>query len=92
MEGLALWGRIGADPCLKSARTRTQLPLTPSATCPATLPHPCSATTFSVVQSFVKIAHAMRRTFVISLLQPPPEVVQLFDDILLLTDGRAVYQ
>ena len=34
----------------------------------------------------------MKRTFLISLLQPAPEVVQLFDDILLLTDGRVVYQ
>lgn len=38
-----------------------------------------SATTYSVVKSFWHIAHAMKRTMVISLLQPPPEVVQLFD-------------
>lgn len=38
------------------------------------------------------MSHALKLTTVISLLQPPPEVVQLFDDILLLTDGHAVYQ
>ncbi|KAI3428353.1 hypothetical protein D9Q98_006733 [Chlorella vulgaris] len=50
-----------------------------------------SATTYSVVQSFVKASHALRKTFLISLLQPAPEVVQLFDDILLLTDGHVIY-
>lgn len=34
----------------------------------------CSATTYSVVQSFVKASHALRKTFLISLLQPAPEV------------------
>lgn len=38
------------------------------------------------------VAHALDRTFLISLLQPAPEVVHLFDDILLLTDGRVIYQ
>lgn len=38
------------------------------------------------------VAHALERTFLISLLQPAPEVIQLFDDILLLTDGRVIYQ
>lgn len=33
------------------------------------------------------IAHALRLTIVISLLQPAPEVWDLFDDTLLLTDG-----
>ncbi|KAL4427934.1 hypothetical protein ABPG75_002023 [Micractinium tetrahymenae] len=50
-----------------------------------------SATTYSVIRSFVASAHAMGRTTVISLLQPAPEVVHLFDDILLLTDGRLMY-
>lgn len=50
-----------------------------------------SATTFSVIKTFRDVAHALDRTFLISLLQPAPEVVHLFDDILLLTDGRVIY-
>lgn len=51
-----------------------------------------SATTYSVCQSFWHVAHALNKTFVVSLLQPAPEVVHLFDDVLLLTDGHVVYQ
>ena len=43
-------------------------------------------------RSFCLAAAALDKTFVISLLQPPPEVVQLFDYIMLLTDGRMVFQ
>eukprot|EP00887_Chlorella_sp_A99_P006644 scaffold3.g6644.t1 len=50
-----------------------------------------SATTFSVVQSFRNAAHALRKTLLVSLLQPPAEVFHQFDDVLLLTDGRALY-
>lgn len=50
-----------------------------------------SATTYSVTQTFLDVAHSLRRTIVISLLQPPPEVFHLFDDVLLLTDGLVVY-
>lgn len=35
------------------------------------------------------ITHALRLNIVISLLQPAPEVYNLFDDTLLLTDGCA---
>lgn len=67
------------------AQLALQLPTLPSH-------HSCSATTYSVVKTFYNSTHALGKTMVISLLQPPPEVVQLFDDILLLTDGRVVYQ
>lgn len=50
-----------------------------------------SATTYSVTQTFLDVTHSLRRTIVISLLQPPPEVFHLFDDVLLLTDGLVVY-
>ncbi|KAG6431203.1 hypothetical protein SASPL_109280 [Salvia splendens] len=36
--------------------------------------------------------HILGGTAVISLLQPAPETYQLFDDIILLSDGRIVYQ
>lgn len=50
-----------------------------------------SATTFSVVQSLRNACHAFERTVVISLLQPAPEVMELFDDLLLLTDGKVIF-
>ena len=34
---------------------------------------------------------ALQATILVALLQPPPEVYDLFDDILLLSDGRVVY-
>ena len=51
-----------------------------------------SATTFSVVRALGATCHALERTIVISLLQPPPEVMELFDDLLLMTDGKVIYQ
>ena len=50
-----------------------------------------SATTYSVVQSLRNASHSFERTIVISLLQPAPEVMDLFDDLLLLTDGKVLY-
>lgn len=50
-----------------------------------------SATTFSVVQSLRNACHAFERTVVVSLLQPAPEVMELFDDLLLLTDGKVIF-
>ena len=46
-----------------------------------------SATTFSVTRWLRVISHALQLTTVVSLLQPSPEVFELFDDVLLLTDG-----
>jgi ABC-type multidrug transport system ATPase subunit len=51
-----------------------------------------SATTFSVVEMLRGACHTLQRTCVISLLQPPPEVMALFDDVLIITDGRVLYQ
>ena len=30
-------------------------------------------------------------TVLVSLLQPPPEVFELFDDVMLMSDGRLIY-
>lgn len=51
-----------------------------------------SATTYSVVRAFRNACHTLRRTMLVSLLQPPPEVMRLFDDLLILTDGHIIYQ
>ncbi|KAI3775037.1 hypothetical protein L1987_49605 [Smallanthus sonchifolius] len=51
-----------------------------------------SSTTFQIVKSLRQFIHILEGTAVISLLQPAPETYELFDDIILLTDGIIVYQ
>ena len=46
-----------------------------------------SATTYSVAQFLSNTTHVLGLTTMIGLLQPPPEVYAIFDDVLLLTDG-----
>ncbi|KUF84679.1 ABC transporter G family member 31 [Phytophthora nicotianae] len=50
-----------------------------------------SAATFDIVSSQQKLAKSFGKTVVISLLQPSPEVFELFDDVLLLNDGYVLY-
>ncbi|KVI05977.1 hypothetical protein Ccrd_015657 [Cynara cardunculus var. scolymus] len=49
-----------------------------------------SSTTFQIVNSLKQFLHILEGTAVISLLQPAPETYDLFDDIILLTDGKIV--
>ncbi|KAJ7962916.1 Pleiotropic drug resistance ABC transporter [Quillaja saponaria] len=51
-----------------------------------------SSTTFQIVNSLKQSIHILNGTAVISLLQPAPETYDLFDDIILLSDGQMVYQ
>uniref|UniRef100_A0A5B7ABS0 Putative pleiotropic drug resistance protein 2-like n=1 Tax=Davidia involucrata TaxID=16924 RepID=A0A5B7ABS0_DAVIN len=51
-----------------------------------------SSTTFQIVKFMKQMVHIMDVTMVISLLQPAPETFELFDDIILLSDGQIVYQ
>ncbi|KAL9460374.1 hypothetical protein AB3S75_003560 [Citrus x aurantiifolia] len=51
-----------------------------------------SSTTFQIVNSIRQNIHILNGTAVISLLQPAPETYDLFDDIILLSDGLIVYQ
>ncbi|KAI4350302.1 hypothetical protein L6164_004770 [Bauhinia variegata] len=51
-----------------------------------------SSTTFQIVNSLKQYIHILKGTAVVSLLQPPPETYNLFDDIILLSDGHIVYQ
>ena len=51
-----------------------------------------SSTTFQIVNSLRQTIHILGGTAVISLLQPAPETYDLFDDIILLSDGLIVYQ
>ncbi|XP_027333289.1 pleiotropic drug resistance protein 1-like isoform X2 [Abrus precatorius] len=51
-----------------------------------------SSTTFQIINSIRQSIHILNGTALVSLLQPAPETYQLFDDIILLTDGQIVYQ
>ena len=51
-----------------------------------------SSTTFQIVSSLRQYVHILNGTAVISLLQPAPETYELFDDIILISDGEIVYQ
>ncbi|GAV62861.1 ABC_tran domain-containing protein/ABC2_membrane domain-containing protein/PDR_assoc domain-containing protein [Cephalotus follicularis] len=51
-----------------------------------------SSTTFQIVKFLRQMVHIMDVTMVISLLQPAPETFDLFDDIILLSEGQIVYQ
>ncbi|XP_024964759.1 pleiotropic drug resistance protein 1-like isoform X3 [Cynara cardunculus var. scolymus] len=51
-----------------------------------------SSTTFQIVNSIRQSIHILQGTSMISLLQPAPETYDLFDDIILLSDGQVVYQ
>lgn len=50
-----------------------------------------SASTFSIVQSLANWAHATDATILVALLQPEPQTYDLFDDIMVLANGRITY-
>ncbi|KAJ7951718.1 Pleiotropic drug resistance ABC transporter [Quillaja saponaria] len=51
-----------------------------------------SSTTFQIVKCLQQIVHLTEGTILMSLLQPAPETFDLFDDIILLSEGQIVYQ
>ncbi|KAJ9179246.1 hypothetical protein P3X46_011056 [Hevea brasiliensis] len=51
-----------------------------------------SSTTFQIVKCLQQIVHLTEATVLMSLLQPAPETFDLFDDVILLSEGRIVYQ
>ncbi|CAI9273161.1 unnamed protein product [Lactuca saligna] len=51
-----------------------------------------SSTTFQIIKYMKQLVHIMDVTMIISLLQPTPETFELFDDIILLSEGQIVYQ
>jgi len=50
-----------------------------------------SAATFDITRYLQGCAHFLKQAIVVSLLQPPPEVVMLFDDVVLLGEGNVIY-
>lgn len=51
-----------------------------------------SSTTFEIIKCMGQIVHVMDGTVIITLLQPPQETFNLFDDLILLSEGQIVYQ
>ncbi|KAL0543693.1 hypothetical protein IC582_018796 [Cucumis melo] len=51
-----------------------------------------SSTTFQICKFMKQMVHIMDVTMIISLLQPAPETFELFDDVILLSEGEIVYQ
>ncbi|KAK9025002.1 hypothetical protein V6N11_064903 [Hibiscus sabdariffa] len=51
-----------------------------------------SSTTFQIVSCLQHLVHITEATALISLLQPAPETFDLFDDIILMAEGKIVYQ
>nr|XP_023882215.1 ABC transporter G family member 31-like isoform X3 [Quercus suber] len=51
-----------------------------------------SSTTFQIVKCIRNFVHQMEATVLMALLQPAPETFELFDDLVLLSEGYVVYQ
>ncbi|KAI4385958.1 hypothetical protein MLD38_003942 [Melastoma candidum] len=50
-----------------------------------------SSTTFQIVKCLRNFVHLMDATILMALLQPAPETFDLFDDLVLLSEGYVVY-
>lgn len=51
-----------------------------------------SSTTYQIVNCIGNFVHQMEATVLLALLQPAPETFDLFDDLVLLSEGYVVYQ
>ena len=51
-----------------------------------------SAATYDIIELLSIVTKAFKYTIAISLLQPPPDVFGLFDEVLVMSQGRLVYQ
>ncbi|KAG0466701.1 hypothetical protein HPP92_018281 [Vanilla planifolia] len=50
-----------------------------------------SSTAFQIVTCLQQLAQISEATILVSLLQPTPEIYDLFDDIILISEGKIVY-
>ncbi|CAA7017297.1 unnamed protein product [Microthlaspi erraticum] len=50
-----------------------------------------SSTTFQIVSCLQQLSHIAEATILISLLQPSPETFELFDDVILMGEGKIIY-
>ncbi|KAH6783734.1 pleiotropic drug resistance 4 [Perilla frutescens var. hirtella] len=51
-----------------------------------------SSTTHQIIKYLRHTAHSLDGTTLVSLLQPDPETYEMFDDIILFSEGQIVYQ
>lgn len=51
-----------------------------------------SSTTYQIIKCLRQSVHLLEGTMLVSLLQPAPETYELFDDVILLSEGQVVYQ
>ncbi|KAG5525532.1 hypothetical protein RHGRI_031990 [Rhododendron griersonianum] len=50
-----------------------------------------SSTTYQIVACLQQLAHIADATILVALLQPAPETFDLFDDVMLMEEGKIVY-
>ncbi|XP_047941583.1 pleiotropic drug resistance protein 3-like isoform X2 [Salvia hispanica] len=50
-----------------------------------------SSTAYQIVSFLQQLCHATDATIIVSLLQPAPEIYDLFDDIIFMAEGKIVY-
>ncbi|XP_043723662.1 ABC transporter G family member 31-like [Telopea speciosissima] len=50
-----------------------------------------SSTTYQIVKCIKNFVHSMEGTVLMALLQPAPETFDLFDDLILLSEGQIIY-
>lgn len=50
-----------------------------------------SATTFLITKCLSNFCHLLDATLLVALLQPAPETYNLFDDVMLLSQGNIVF-
>ena len=50
-----------------------------------------SATTFLITKCLSNFCHILEGTLLVALLQPPPETYNLFDDVMLMSQGHIVF-
>lgn len=50
-----------------------------------------SSTAFQIVSCIQQLVHITDATALITLLQPAPETFDLFDDVILMAEGKIVY-
>ncbi|KAL7603042.1 hypothetical protein Lser_V15G19745 [Lactuca serriola] len=51
-----------------------------------------SSTTYQIVKCIKNFVHQMEAIVLMALLQPPPETFDLFDDLVVLSEGHVVYE
>lgn len=50
-----------------------------------------AATTFDITRLIGVVNRMTEKISIVSLLQPPPETVALFDEVILVSDGMVIY-